>query len=332
MFWNNIPITVARMAQDFTLFAIAQSGRLAYETLLLAASLRASSPGVTLTVMEPQAGPLWSSDPRLPPDLRQALEEQGAEIMPFEAQVFGGNYPHGNKIEALTTLPAGRPFVFLDSDTLVLGDLREVPFDFDRPSASLRRTHSWPKGPNIHGVWQSLYDRFGLDFESSQDPSFDVGDWRRYLYFNAGVFYGRDPQIFGRVFLDMARSIRDDPPPELDGQALTPWLDQITLPLVIRKFGGGRDTLPEGYLDGAATCHYRTLPLLYAREASETVAFAEKLAADPKIKKRLKDYEPARKLIYQGKGRVIREMFEATPNALEEDMRKAIKSKGLWLR
>jgi hypothetical protein len=73
--------------------------------------------------------------------------------------------------------------------------------------------------------------------------------------------------VFGSRFLEIARGIRDDPPPELVCQSLDPWLDQVALPLVIHDLGGGRDALAPGWLDGSHSCHYRLLPLLYAREA-----------------------------------------------------------------
>ncbi len=320
------------MSQDFTLFAVVQNGRLAYEALLLAASLARSNPDLTLTLAEPQPGPLWEDDPRIDADIRAMLLELGAKIVPFESKVFGASYPHGNKIEALSVLPKGKPFLFLDTDTLVLGDLAGVPFDFDRPTASLRREGTWPKGENIGAVWRSLYDRFGLDFESSLDLSYPGDDWRRYLYFNAGFFFGRDPVAFGALFLEMAKSVRDDPPKALDGQKLTPWLDQIVLPLVIHKLGGGRDTLPDGLMDGKVTCHYRTLSLLYAREGAEVVSVLEELAAPNRIKKLLKPYEPARKLIYQGGGEAIGHLFASGVSGDEMEVRKRLKAAGLWFR
>ena len=141
---------------------------------------------------------------------------------------------------------------FFDSDTLVLDELTRVPFDFDRPTASLRREGTWPEielyGPGYTRIWKSLYDRFGLDFESSLDLRQPDEYWRRYLYFNAGFFFYKCPRRFGQRFLDYALTIRDDPPKELVCQSLDPWLDQIALPLVIHSFGGGRDTLPPGLL------------------------------------------------------------------------------------
>ena len=128
------------LGQAFNIVAVVQSGRLQYEALLLAASLRLTNPGFrgTLYLAEPQPGPLWPRDPRVTDQgVRAALEALGAVFLPFENKVFGQSYPYGNKIEALAALP-DQPFVFLDTDTLVLGDFGRVGFDFARPSASMQ--------------------------------------------------------------------------------------------------------------------------------------------------------------------------------------------------
>jgi hypothetical protein len=227
--------------------------------------------------------------------------------------------------------------VFFDSDTLITGELSEVPFDFSRPSASLRCEGTWPKptlyGPGYTGIWRALYDRFGLDFESSLDLSQPEGYWRRYLYFNAGFFYGACPRRFGARFAEYATSIRDDLPVELVGQSLDPWLDQIALPLVIQSFGGGRDTLPSGYLDGQTSCHYRLFPLLYARETDHVIKVLHEASAPNWIKKVLKTYEPMKRMIYQGRGEKVRALFDqANLPRREQAIRNRIKSEGLWMR
>ena len=155
---------------------------------------------------------------------------------------------------------------FFDTDTLVTGNLNDVPFDFDKPSASLRVTGTWPEielyGPGYAQTWKSLYDKFDLDFESTLDLSQPDEYWKRYLYFNAGFFYYKCPHQFGASFLATALEIRDNAPKELELQTLDPWLDQVALPIVIHGLGGGRNALEPGYLDGKTTCHYRVLSLL----------------------------------------------------------------------
>ncbi len=175
--------------QDFNILIVAQGGRLSYEAALFAASLKHFDPGFAgrLIVAEPQPGPLWDTDPRIADDgVRAVLDRLGAEVVPLENRHFGQSYPNGNKIEALRLMPKGEPFVFFDSDTLITGALSDIPFDFDRPSASLNVEGTWPQpqlyGPGYTGIWQALYSRFGLDFQASLDPGQPNEHWRRYLY------------------------------------------------------------------------------------------------------------------------------------------------------
>jgi hypothetical protein len=326
--------------RKFNVVVVGQSGRLQYEAALFAVSFRAANPGFAgrLFVAEPQPGERWQGDPRMnDPEVRALLDQMGAEILPFEARHFGQDYPYGNKIELLSALPGGEPFVFFDTDTLIMGDLAEVPFDFERPSASLKVEGTWPQielyGPGYTATWKALYDRFGLDFDSTLDLSQPDEYWRRYLYFNAGFFYYRCPHEFGARFLDYATSIRNDPPEELVCQSLDPWLDQVALPLVIHSFGGGREALALGWLDGSHSCHYRLLPLLYAREDQRVVDVLEEVTAPNRIKKVLKAYDPIKRMVYQGKGAKARALFDRDnlPRR-EQAIRNQLKREKLWLR
>lgn len=319
---------------------VVQNGRLAYEAALFAASLRHSSPDFAgrLLLAEPMPGPLWKKDPRLPEgELRDLLIALGGEFIQFESRAFGESYPYGNKIEALAAMPKDENFIFFDTDTLITGDLGEVPFDFAKPSASLRRENTWPQlelyGPGYGATWKSLYDKFGLDFESALDLRHPDEYWRRYPYYNAGYFFYKCPQKFGARFLEYAKAIRDDAPPELVCQSLDPWLDQVALPLVIHGFGGGKDTIPRGLLDGEVSCHYRMLPLLYARESDKVIEVLEEVTAPNKIKKVLKGYDPIKRMIYQGRGHKVRALFDqdALPRK-EQAIRNRIKKAGFWMR
>ncbi|MDJ0992366.1 MAG: hypothetical protein QNI90_02220 [Dinoroseobacter sp.] len=324
-----------------TVCAIVQNGRLTYEAVIFCASFRAANPEFAgrLILAEPQPGPLWPHNPSVKdPAARALLEyEFGAELVQFDSKLFGARYPQCNKIEALAVLPEGKPFIFFDTDTLFLGELTEVPFDFAHPSASMKRTNTWPRptlyGPGYTRIWQSLYDRFDLDFESSLDASFPDEYWERYLYFNAGWFFGACPREFGALFAKIATEIEQDPPDELIGQTLDPWLDQVALPLVIHALGGGRDSRYAGLLDGHVTCHYRLLPLLYARESDDVVEALERVTAPNRIKKVLKTSEAARRMIFQGKGRQARALFDrADLPAREQAIRNKLKREKLWLR
>ncbi|PTX54114.1 hypothetical protein C8N43_2920 [Litoreibacter ponti] len=330
------PVTSDR----FNIMMVGQGGRLQYEALIAVASLRHTNPDFKgrVIIAEPQKNHRWDSNPAINnAEVRAALEALGAEIVPFENEVFGCGYPYGNKIEGLKALPEGEPFLFLDTDTLITGDLSRVPFDFARPTASMKRENTWPSqelyGPTYSQIWSSLYDKFGLDFDSSQDKSQPEEYWRRYLYFNAGFFYYQCPKKFGDRFLEYARAIRDEPPEELVCQEMRPWLDQVALPLVIHSLGGGRVPEVSDLMDHDVTCHYRVLPLLYARERDAVVEILEEVCAPNKLKKVLKQYEPIRRMIYQNKGEKARAMFdrENLPRR-EQALRNQLKRAKLWLR
>lgn len=324
---------------QFNIVAVGQSGRLGYEAVLLAASLRATNPDFTgrLFIAVPQKGPLWHDDPAIhDAGVLGLLAEFGAEILPFESKIFGAAYPNGNKIECLAALP-DTPFLFVDTDTVFTGPLSSVGFDFSKPSASMKREGTWPVlelyGPGYNAIWASLYDRFGLDFASSLDLDQPDEYWKRYLYFNAGWFFHASPQAFGARFAEYAQAIRDDAPPELVCQPLNPWLDQVALPLVIHSFGGGRPGLELAGLDGDVTCHWRTMPLLYARESDRVVEVVEQVLTPNPVKKVLKAYLPFKKMVYQGKGRDVRAMFDRDNLPRREQMiRNRIKREGLWVR
>lgn len=319
---------------------VAQNGRLTYEAVLFAVSLAKSDPDLpgNLTVAEPVPGPLWPGDPRIKDGLaRELLVESGVRIEQFDSAVFGHAYQHGNKIEALYTLPKGQPFLVFDTDTLITGRLSDIAFDFNRPSASMMREGTWPKielyGPGYSQTWKALYDRFDLDFESSLDLSQPDEHWERYLYFNAGWFFGPCPHAFADRMIEKMTVIRDDPPEEIICQPIHPWLDQIALPLVIHELGGGRPGPELDGLDGTITTHWRVMPLFYARASDSDIDFLEDITAPNRIKKVLKSHEPFKRMIFQRRGRKARALFDrdALPRR-EAAIRNRLKSEGYWMR
>jgi len=324
----------------FNILCIGQAGRLQYEAVLLAASLRKHAPGFQgrLLIATPRPGPLWGKEnPQITdPATLTLLKDLGAEIIPFDSRAFGARYPHGNKIEALAHIP-DEPFLFLDTDTIITGDIATLTPDFTRPSASMKREGTWPQielyGPGYSEIWRSLYRRFGLDFDSSLDLSQPDEYWQRYLYFNAGWFFHESPRRFGALFLKYATEIARDPGPQLACQSLDPWLDQVALPLVIHALGGGRPGPDLAGLDGPLTCHWRILPLFFARESDAAVAAMQAAAADPKVAAILTQYPPFKKMLYKGQGAEVRALFDrANLPRKEQAIRNAIKRAGLWVR
>ncbi|WP_128253545.1 hypothetical protein [Falsirhodobacter deserti] len=325
--------------QKFNILAIAQSGRLEYEAIILAASLRLADPDFpgTLFIAEPRPGRLWGeANPRISNKTRELLRDLDAEIVSFDSEVFGASYPNGNKIEALCTLPE-EPFLFLDTDTIITGSFAEVTFDFDRPSASMKRENTWPQeelyGPTVGQTWQELYRLFDVPFEPTLDPDEPDNYWQKYLYFNAGWFFHASPRAFGQRYLDWATRIWRKPPEVIECQTMEPWLDQAVLPLVIASFGGGRPGPELAGLDGDVTCHWRVMPLMFARERDLAVEMMKKVASQSAVRDVLQKYGPARKMLYEGAGDQIRAMFDRNDLPRKEQaIRNRIKREGLWTR
>ncbi len=331
----------ATTEKDFDIVVVAQAGRLTYEAVLFAASLRRSAPGFKgrLLIAEPQPGPLWPFDPRIADaDARDLLTDRlGAEIVPFDNVHFGAAYPQGNKIEALAMLPADRPFVFFDTDTLILGPIDNVAFDFARPSASMAREATWPEpplyGPGYSGIWKSIYDRFDVPFEPTLDLTQPDEHWERYLYFNAGWFFYRCPRVFADRMIRIMTGLRDGTMPELASQSLDPWLDQAALPVAIASLGGGRPGPELAGLDSTVSRHWRAMPLFYVRASDAELDYLSDVTRPNWIKKVLKAHEPFLRMIYQNRGAKVRAMFDrAQLPASEKVIRNRIRRAGLWMR
>jgi len=328
------------MTTPFNIVIVAQAGRLAFESLLFLASLRAADIAFSgrVFVAIPTKNDRWSRNPAVTDQaILDLYAGYGAEVIHFENNHFGQSYAHGNKIECLAALPKGEPFIFFDTDTLVLGPLSDLPFDFDKPSASMKRGPTWPEPELYHAgyaeIWGALYARFGLDFAASQDETRDPSDWQRYLYFNAGWFYGACPVAFGERFTQYAVEVRDHAPDELVAQSLDPWLDQVVLPLVIHSFGGGRPNPDIARLDDDVTCHWRALPLLYASRNDRTIAFLETIVQPNKLKKVLRTYEPFLQIIWKKQGLKAQSIFpEGIDGMSERIVRNRLKAADLWMR
>ncbi|RED18527.1 hypothetical protein [Pontivivens insulae] len=318
---------------SFNILMVIQSGRLSAEAVLALASLREVGTDETrITLAEPQPGPLWATDPRISdPEIRSFLTERGARIVPLRSQHFGSSYPHGNKIEALNLLPADEPFIFFDTDTLFLNDPLVLETDFTTPTASLRRSPSWPKietEDERAQIWKSLYTRFGL--EMPVDPARSKSDWQRIPYYNAGWILGPCPHRFQSRFLRYATEIKARPGVELTGQSLDPWLDQIALPLAIAAEGG--HTRGVTGLDEHISCHYRTLPLLFAREDAHVVETVTRVAARNRTKKLLKRHPAFHQMLYRGGSARVQALFAEGAPTDEADLRKRLRAAGLWMR
>src|SRR5437868_1260080 len=126
---------------------VAQGGRLGYQALLCAASIRSfhSANQVRVFICIPNKTDLWRDDPRVDdPDLLQSFARYNCEIVRFDNLDFGLRYPHSNKFYSILALPNSEPFLFLDSDGILVAPIRRENLNFQQP-ALLPAAASWPK-------------------------------------------------------------------------------------------------------------------------------------------------------------------------------------------
>lgn len=180
------------------------------------------------------------------PDVIAVLSRMGCEVRPFaSAGRFDPPYPHGNKLLA-TLEPRETEFsAFLDSDILFLR-----PNDVDHlvkpghvsltPAASM----IWG-GP---AEWERIYATCGMEIPEDRIRLMNQrrgGD--RIPYFSSGLFVFPEKHrnaegfTFPQVWMQVAQMIDADPAiPQK-----RPYLDQMSLPLAIRKAGLMWNILPK---------------------------------------------------------------------------------------
>ncbi|MGB1035547.1 MAG: hypothetical protein ACPGVS_11030 [Primorskyibacter sp.] len=312
------------MSYDPQILIVAQAGRLEAEALIFVATACAAGVG-PVTIAEVQPGPLWPHDPRLSPEGRRMLLDMGARIVPLHSQHFGARYPHGNKIEALFVLRPGEPFVFFDTDTVIIAPLNAMDWATGTAGAMARVAPTWPRvlpgGPGRRAIWRALYHRFELP---APDPA---------PYYCAARIHGPCARTLGTHFLRMALSIWHSPPPALAGQALRPWLDQIALPLALSAVGGGAQPDVDRALDQRLTWHYRSLALAYARAPSAALAQIEAALSDPALCALVQRDVEFAKTIRAQTGPEIRHLCRNLRHlGRETPVRKRLKAAGHWDR
>ncbi|NUB43882.1 hypothetical protein GEU84_005780 [Fertoebacter nigrum] len=184
----------------------------------------------------------------LRPATRSLFERCGVALraLPEPAQPWRVAYPHGNKILAAADRRAGDWGLFLDTDMICTAPLDLA--SLQRPGHVGLLPEGVPSWGRTGDRWERAYAHFGLPM-----PTERVQLTRRrrisFLpYFNAGFVLMpegdvADGRSFGQLWLDTALDF--DWKAEVGGKR--PWLDQITLPLVLKRFGLGYHLVPVEY-------------------------------------------------------------------------------------
>lgn len=209
----------------------------------------------------------------LHPGVLKAHEMLGSEVRPMRTLgMWDEPYPHGNKIIAAMQPRDSAYSAFVDSDVLFLEP--NSPQALVKPghvSCSVAASMKWGE----QSVWERIYGLFDMPV-----PTERVRLMRRTRqdvvpYFSAGlVVFPEDPggkNRFPDVWYDTARKLDRDT--ELPGRR--PYLDQMTLPLAIRRAGLDWNQLPEeqhyilgGLMRGKPLPKDRTVHTVHYRNAN----------------------------------------------------------------
>lgn len=198
---------------------------LTIQAILLSASVRRHLPDADLIAYCPE-----EKINQVPPQMREYLAHTGTHIatMPTEGS-FAPRYKQGNKLLAAAQPRAHDFTIFLDTDIVVW-----QPFDLagmvepGAVSAAPEGRYTWGKKA---GHWETAYGVFGLTVPEDRVKLVRTGAMSP-PYFNAGVV--GFPTEFGKLWLETAQEL-DRSTHAVSGRR--PWLDQIALPIAMRRAG-----------------------------------------------------------------------------------------------
>lgn len=180
------------------------------------------------------------------PDVTEALRRMRVELRGFRTEGrFDPPYPHGNKLLA-TLEPRDTDFsCFMDSDILCLrpNSIGAITRD---GAVTLSRAASMNWAPQ--SIWDRIYATCGMAPPEERFRLMKQRNGRaRMPYFSSGLFSfperHRDAEglSFPEVWMQIARQL--DANPEIPKRR--PYLDQMSMPLAIRKAGLDWNILPD---------------------------------------------------------------------------------------
>lgn len=180
------------------------------------------------------------------PEVKEVLRRMRVDLRGFETEGrFDPPYPHGNKILA-TLEPRDTDFsCFMDSDILCIRP-NNVENILRQGHVTLSKAASMNWAPQ--SIWDDIYGACDMDIPVER---FKLMKQRkgaeRIPYFSSGLFcfpeQHRSPVglTFPQTWMQVAQTIDAQP----DIPKKRPYLDQMTLPLAIRKAGLDWNILPD---------------------------------------------------------------------------------------
>ena len=231
-------------AKDSILFVVDGPG-LEAQSLLLAASLAKHHPDRSQVALIAYVSPRSAGS--LSEVTRTLYAQCGVQMqaLPSADGIWAKPYPHGNKILACAAPRSSSRSLFIDTDTVCLAALTGLDLaDPDAVALVPEGLPTWGKEPD---KWPRAYDFFNLPLPTER-VQLTRGRQLEYLpYFNGGFVSFSDlprpgsGENFAQSWLQTA--IDFDRGCAIKGKR--PWLDQITLPLTMQRFGFSYQVMPE---------------------------------------------------------------------------------------
>lgn len=263
-----------------------------------------------------------AGDPTVFQSISKLIQGFGAGINADGLNGFGNDLWTSLPLLGLRHVKDG-PFVAMDPGTLVF---QKNAFDLGTNFASTAVMPQWPEehlyGPEKSVVWQSVFEFASADLAGQLDTNYHAKSWKHWPHLDGKIVTGSDAAAFAKAYADFSKELLNAPPEAIETQEIRSQLRRIALPVVMAKLGAG----PQDYGDAVARFDgvfpANRLAYIYAAAPEAAIDHLEASVAPNPIKKVLKLYEPAKRLIYQGKGRDIRKRFY-NPNG--QDPRKLMK-------
>ena len=223
-------------ARSLALFYVADGQRLEIQSWLLAASLARAHAGDARVCQFAYVSAAHRPEIR---DVSHAIYEAcEVELRTLDAPpAWKSPYPHGNKMVAACDARGTSHAIFLDTDMACTGSLAEfMDLAPDTVAAAPEGRPTWG-GKNAR--WARAYAHFGLSVPQERVRLLRGAKMEYVPYFNAG-FVAFPEAMHPEDGLRFAEHWRDTAVDFDNNCAIAqkrPWLDQITLPLTMARFG-----------------------------------------------------------------------------------------------
>lgn len=209
------------------------------------------------------------------PGVIRAHALMGAEIRPMRTEGrWDPAYPHGNKILAALDPRESEYSAFVDSDVLFLRpNTPEALISPGGVSCSVAASMQWGE----QSVWDEIYAVFGMPVPTERVRLMRQSRGKVVPYFSSGLVVFPEGPVGGQRFANVWYETATEIDRKTDLPARRPYLDQMSLPVAIRRAGLEWNPLPEeqhyilgGKLRGEPlptdreifTIHYRGLKII----------------------------------------------------------------------